>query len=55
MSKRKEIIIKSSTYYFFNYMINVKNVDPNRFKIFDPYRLKIHTKISLFITLGILL
>ena len=32
-SKVKDIDIKSQTYYFFNYIINIKNFDPNIVKI----------------------
>ena len=31
--KIKDIDIKSSTYYFFNGIINIKNFDPNKMKI----------------------
>ena len=29
----KDIDIKSRRYYIFNYMINIKNFDPNKFKV----------------------
>ena len=32
-NKVKNINIKSRTYYFFNEMINIKNFDPNNFKL----------------------
>ena len=34
-------------YYFFDHMINIKNVDPNKINLDEC-----HTKIFLFITLG---
>ena len=33
--KFKDIDIKNWTYYFFNDMINIKNLDPNKFKIYE--------------------
>ena len=33
MNSVKEIDIKNCTYYFFNDMINIKNLDPNKIKI----------------------
>ena len=33
MNGIKEIDIKNRTYYFFNDIINVKNLDPNKIKI----------------------
>ena len=33
MGNIKEIIIKNRTYYFFDVMINIKNVDSNLLKI----------------------
>ena len=33
--KFKDIDIKNCTYYFFNDMINIKNLDPNKFKIYE--------------------
>ena len=40
MSNRvKDIDIKNRTYYFFNYIINIKNFDPNNIKIDKkPYK-----------------
>ena len=32
-NKFKDIDIKNHTYYFFNYIINIKNFDPNKIKI----------------------
>ena len=32
-NKVKDIDIKNHTYYFFNYIINTKNFDPNNIKI----------------------
>ena len=32
-NKYKDIDIKNHTYYFFNYIINIKNFDPNKIKI----------------------
>ena len=32
-NKLKEINIKKGTYYFFSYMINIKNLDPSKIKI----------------------
>ena len=46
MNSVKETDIKNSTYYFFNNMINIKNVDPNKIKM------KSHIKILLFTTLA---
>ena len=51
MSEIKKINIKNRTYYFFDNMINIKNFDANQIKI----NKKSLSKISLFITLGILL
>ena len=31
----KDIDIKNRTYYFFNYLINIKNFDPNNIKIHE--------------------
>ena len=33
MNSVKEINIKNCTYYFFDDMINIKNLDPNKIKI----------------------
>ena len=46
----KQIDIKNRTYYFYNDMINIKNVDARLLKI-DK---KNHTKILVFTTLDIL-
>ena len=51
MSEIKKINIKNRTYYFSDNMINIKNFDANQIKI----NKKSLSKISLFITLGILL
>ena len=32
-NKVKDVDIKNNTYYFLNYIINVKNFDPNNIKI----------------------
>ena len=47
----KEIDIKNRTYYFFNDMINIKNLDLKKIRI-QKYT-KSHTKILLFVTLDI--
>ena len=31
-TKIKDIDMKNRTYYFFNYIINIKNLDPNNIK-----------------------
>ena len=33
INKFKDIDTKNRTYYFFNEMINIKNLDPNKIKI----------------------
>ena len=39
MNSLKEIDIKNRTFYFFDDMINIKNFDPNEFKIDErPYK-----------------
>ena len=47
MVSTKEINIKHRTYYFFNDMINIKDLDPNLLKIDKKNR----AKIFIFITL----
>ena len=47
MGNTKEISIKNQTYYFFDDMMNIEDVDPNLLK----NRQKSHTKILIFITL----
>ena len=42
-NKVKEIDIKNGTYYYFNDIINMKNLDPNNIKIDES-----HTKMFLF-------
>ena len=42
--KFKDIDKKNRTFYFFEDMFNIKNLDPNKIKM------KIHTKMFLFIT-----
>ena len=37
MNSVKEIDIKNRTYYFFNDIINIKNLDPNKIKIDEQY------------------
>ena len=32
-NKFKEIVIKNRTYYFFDDMVNIKDLDPNEIKI----------------------
>ena len=45
-NKFKDIDIKNHTNFFFNDIINIKNLDPNNITM-----MKIHTKIFLFTTL----
>ena len=40
----KDIDIKNRTYYFFNYLINIKNFDPNNIKIHE----KSHKNILIY-------
>ena len=37
MNSVRETDIKNRTYYFFNDMINIKNLDPNKIKIDEQY------------------
>ena len=46
INKIKDIDIKSRRYYFFDDVIYIKNVDPNKIKIAEN-----HTKRFLFTTL----
>ena len=34
-NKLKDIDIKNCAYYFFNLEINIKNLDPNKIKIYE--------------------
>ena len=45
-NKFKDISIKNNTSYFFNDIINMKNFDPNNFKIYEK-----SSRIFLFTTL----
>ena len=40
-NKVSYIDIKNRTYYFFDYIINIKKFDPNNSKIFDDQRFEI--------------
>ena len=41
-NKVKDIDIKKQTYYFFNDIINIKNVDPDQIKIDEKSYKNIH-------------
>ena len=40
-NKSKDIDIRQQTYYFFDYIINLKNFDPNKFNMDEKSQKKI--------------
>ena len=42
MNSVKEIVIGNCTYYFFDGIINIKNLDPNKINIIQKYPYLLH-------------
>ena len=50
-NKFKEIDLKNHTYYFFDDMINIKNLDPNKIKIYKKSNQSILIHIIRYVTI----